>query len=82
MRHEYIILYVRSKGPVKNGNTKICLHLKRQETTQYAGKVMASTFWDSKDILFISSLTEQQTIYTAYYLKLLKDQVKPAFHSE
>jgi hypothetical protein len=37
--------------------------------------------WDFEGILF-DFLKEQQTINAAYYLKLLKDLVKPAFCSE
>jgi histone-lysine N-methyltransferase SETMAR len=56
--------------------------LKKAKTTPFAGKVMASVFWDSQGVLFIDFLTEQRTINAAYYSKLLKDRVKPAFHSK
>jgi hypothetical protein len=36
---------------------------------------------ESQDVLFIDFLIEQ-TINAAYYSKLLKDRVKPAFHSK
>jgi hypothetical protein len=39
-------------------------------------------FLNSQGILFIYFLTEQQTINAAYYLKLLENQVKPAFCSK
>jgi len=40
---------------------------------------MATGFWDSQGILFVDSLTEERTINAAYYSKLLKDRVMPAF---
>jgi hypothetical protein len=52
------------------------------KTAPSATKVTASVFWDSWDILFINFLTVQQTINAAYYSKLLKGQVKPAFCSK
>jgi hypothetical protein len=45
------------------------------------GKLWPSFFWDSQSVL--DFLTEQRTIINAaYYSKLLKDRVKPAFHSK
>jgi hypothetical protein len=55
---------------------------KHRKTTPPAGKVMVNIFWDSQSILFIDLLIEQWTISTAYYSKLPKDRVKPAFCSK
>jgi len=52
------------------------------KTTTSAWKVKASVFWESQGILFIDFLIEEQTINQAYYVKLLKDRAKPAFHSK
>jgi hypothetical protein len=38
--------------------------------------------WDSQGVLFVHFLTEQRKINAAYYSKLLKDKVKPAFRSK
>jgi hypothetical protein len=56
--------------------------LKNAKTMPSAGKVMASVFWDSEGVLFIDFLIEEQIINAAYYSKLLKDRVKPAFRSK
>jgi hypothetical protein len=37
---------------------------------------------DYQGVLFIDFLTEQRTISTAYFSKLLRDQVTPAFRSK
>ena len=44
---------------------------KRPKTQQRAGKVMASVFWDTHDILFIDYLEEGKTINSNYYIALL-----------
>jgi hypothetical protein len=61
----------------KEGQTEV-------KTAPSAGKVMAIILWNSQGILFIDFcfLTEQQTISAGYYSKLLKERVKPTFHSE
>ena len=41
---------------------------KRPKTQQWAGKVMASVFWDAHDILFIDCLEKSKTIYSDYYI--------------
>jgi len=50
------------------------------EDYAFVGKVMVSVFWDSQQgVLLIDFLTEQRSINAAYYSKLLKDRVKPAY---
>ena len=44
---------------------------KRLKTQQWAGKVMASVFWDAHDILFIDCLEKGKTIKSDYYMALL-----------
>ena len=44
---------------------------KRRKTQQWAGKVMASVFWDAHGILFINNLEEGRTINSDYYMALL-----------
>ena len=44
---------------------------KRPETQQWAGKVMASAFWDAHGILFIDCLEKAKTINSNYYVALL-----------
>ena len=44
---------------------------KRPKTQQWAGKVMASVFWDAHDILFIDYLENSKTINSDYYMALL-----------
>jgi hypothetical protein len=39
-------------------------------------------FWNTHGLLFVAFLIEQRTINAAYYSKLLKDRVKPAFRSK
>jgi hypothetical protein len=56
--------------------------LKSANTTPSSGKIMASGFWNSQFFLSTDFLTEQCTINAAYYSKLLKDPVKPAFRSK
>jgi hypothetical protein len=45
------------------------------------GKLLPTSFWDSQGF-FIDFLIEQRTINAAYYSKLLKDRLKPAFRSK
>jgi len=52
---------------------------------KYAGKVLASTFWDQDGILLIDCLPKGQTINTEYYLSLLvqlKDILKEKRHGK
>ncbi|XP_055308260.1 uncharacterized protein LOC129572342, partial [Sitodiplosis mosellana] len=44
---------------------------KRPKTQQWAGKVMASVFWDAHGIIFIDYLEKGRTITGAYYAALL-----------
>ena len=44
---------------------------KRPKTQQWAGKVMASVFWDAHGILFIDYLEKGKTINSDYYMELL-----------
>ena len=44
---------------------------KRPKTQQWAGKVMASVFWDPQIILFIDYLEKGKTIDVDYYMALL-----------
>jgi histone-lysine N-methyltransferase SETMAR len=46
------------------------------------GKIWPAFFWNSLGVLLIDFLIEQWIIDTAYYSKLLKDRVKPAFLSK
>jgi hypothetical protein len=41
--------------------------LKKEKATPSAADVMASTFWDSRGVLFTNFLTEQQTSNAVYY---------------
>ena len=45
--------------------------LKRPKTQQWAGKVMASVFWDAHGILFIDYLEKSKTINSDYYMALM-----------
>ena len=44
---------------------------KRQKTQQWAGKVMASVFWDAHPISFIDHLEKGKTINSDYYMASL-----------
>ena len=44
---------------------------KRPKTQQWAGKIMASVFWDAHGILFIDYLEKGETINRDYYVALL-----------
>ena len=44
---------------------------KRPTTQQWAGKVMASVFWDAHGILFINCLEKGKTINSDYYMASL-----------
>ena len=44
---------------------------KRPKYQQWAGKVMASVFWDAHGILFIDYLEKGKTINSDYYMALL-----------
>ena len=46
-------------------------HPKRPKTQQWAGKVMASVFWNAHSILFIDYLEKGKTINSDYYMALL-----------
>jgi len=65
----------------RHESPKICRGWKHATNTPPAGKVMASIFWDSQGILIIDFLIEG-SINTAYYLKFLKQWVKPTFCSK
>ena len=45
--------------------------MKRPKTQQWAGKIMASVFWDAHSILFIDYLEKGKTINSDYYMALL-----------
>lgn len=45
---------------------------KKAKTTQSAGKVMATVFWDSKGIIYIDYLPKGQTITGEYYANVLE----------
>ena len=45
---------------------------KRPKTQQWAGKVMASVFWDGKGIIYIDYLEKGKTINSEYYIALLE----------
>ena len=44
---------------------------KRPKTQQWAGKIMASVFWDAHGILFIDYLEKGKTINSDYYMAFL-----------
>lgn len=44
---------------------------KKGETLTSAGKVMATVFWDSQEIIFIGDMEKGKTIAGAYYSSLL-----------
>ena len=44
---------------------------KRPKTQQWAGKVMATLFWDAHGILFIDYFEKGKTINSDYYIALL-----------
>ena len=44
---------------------------KRPKTQQWAGKIMASVFWEAHGILFIDYLQKRKTINSNYYMALL-----------
>ena len=45
---------------------------KKAKVVPLAGKVMASVFWDAKDIVFIDYLQKDKTINEEYYANLLR----------
>lgn len=56
---------------------------KRVKTSQWAGKVMASVFWDAHGILMIDYLEKGKTINKEYYMALLdrlNDVIKKIDH--
>ena len=55
---------------------------KKVKTTFYAGKVMATIFWDFKGVLYMDFLTQRHTINAEYYLALLKGPVKTAIRNK
>ena len=46
---------------------------KKAKMVSFAGKVMASVFWDAKGIVFIDYLQKGKTINGEYYAKLLRE---------
>ena len=46
---------------------------KKAKVVSYAGKVMASAFWDAKGIVFIDYFQKGETINGEYYAKLLRE---------
>jgi hypothetical protein len=46
------------------------------------GKLWPVSFWESHGVLLIDFLIKQRTTIAAYYSKLFKDRVKPAFRSK
>jgi hypothetical protein len=56
--------------------------LKPCEEYTFCRNSYGQRFWDTQGVLFIDFLIEQRTINAAYYSKLLKDRVKPAFSSK
>jgi len=55
---------------------------KKAKTTFPAGKVMATMFWNSKDVLCVDFLTERRTINAEYYSALLEGPVKAAIRNK
>ena len=55
---------------------------KKAKTTFYAGKVMATIFWDSKGVLYMDFLTERRTINAEYYSALFEGPVKIAMRNK
>ena len=47
-----------------------------------AGKVMATIFWDSEDVLYVDFLTEHRTTNAEYYSACLKGPVKTAIRQK
>ena len=45
---------------------------KKAKTTFFAGKVLATIFWDSEGVLYVDFLTERRTINAEYYSALLE----------
>ena len=61
--------------------------LKRPKTQEWAGKVMASVFWDAYGILFIDYLEKGKTINSDYHMAFLgsierRNQEKTASHAK
>jgi hypothetical protein len=56
--------------------------LKTCEDHTFCRENYGHLFWDSQGVIFIDILVEQRTINAAYYSKLLKDRVMPAFRSK
>ncbi len=54
----------------------------KAKVTPYTGKVMGTLFWNTQGVIAIDFLREQRTINAAYYSALLRDTVKPAYHSK
>jgi len=55
---------------------------KKAKTTFFAGKVMATIFWESKGVLYVDFLTEHHTINAEYYSALLEGPVKTAIRNK
>ena len=54
---------------------------KKFKTQPSAGKVMATVFWDAKDVIMLDFLSKRGTITGVYYVNLL-DQLKAAIHEK
>jgi len=55
---------------------------KKSKTMFSAGKVMATIFWDSEDVLYVDFLTEHRTINVEYYSALVEGPVKTAIRNK
>ena len=51
------------------------------KTQPSAGKVMATVFWDAKDVIMLDFLPKRSTITGVYYANLL-DQLRTAIHEK
>ena len=63
----------------KNKIMIIIIIIVRRKTQKYAGKVMASVFWDAHVVIFIDYLKKGRTITGAYYAALfdrLVDEIR------
>jgi histone-lysine N-methyltransferase SETMAR len=69
--------------PQSKRASKQCKHThspppKKAKAIFFAGKIMATVFWDSKGIIHLDFLTGQKTINAQYYSTLLNEKVKSA----
>ena len=73
MKHGSITTHLKQKDRQLSGQQpmKDESRPKRLKAQQWAGKVMASVFWDVHGILFIDYLEKGKTIKNDYYMALL-----------